>query len=64
MTTTDRFSPIHLVAGPKLPKLSASAAFWRLLAESEDDPDTQAKYLRNEAQAATLAGASATEAGQ
>lgn len=55
-TITDRLSPVHLVAGPKLPTLCASPAFWRMLAESEDDDVTKAKYRRNELQAATLLG--------
>ena len=54
MNVTDRLSPIHLVSGPKLPTLSASPAFWRMLAESEEDPALEARYRRNERQAAEL----------
>jgi hypothetical protein len=62
-TITDRFSPIHLVTGRDKPALVASPAFWRLLAESEDDPDTEARYRRNELQAATLVAERAGKAG-
>lgn len=51
----DRFSPVHLISGPKLPTLSVRPEFWRMLAESEDDEATRATYRRNEAQAEALA---------